>query len=80
MLSPRAEHFKVEFETTVNGGDKFVVEVTRDWSPEGSDRFYDLVQDGFYNEAGFFRVVPKFVVQFGLAAGTLDAFRRGIFL
>ena len=58
----------MEFTTTVNGGDKFVVEVNRDYAPIGSDRFYELVQDGFYDEAGFFRVVPKFVVQFGLAA------------
>merc|ERR1711916_90982 len=60
---------KVEFETTVDGGNgKFVVEVERDFAPQGSDRFFSLVENGFYNEAGFFRVVPNFVVQFGLAA------------
>lgn len=37
------------------------------WAPLGADHFYALVQDGFYTEAAFFRVVPNFVVQFGIA-------------
>ena len=56
--------FKVKFETTK--GD-VMVEVLREWSPLGADRFYQLVSDGFYNENRFFRVVPGFVVQFGLS-------------
>lgn len=42
--------------------------IHRDWAPRGVDRFYTLVQQHFYDKAGVFRVVPKFVVQFGLAA------------
>ncbi len=57
--------FKVEFTTTA--GD-FVVEVHRDWAPLGTDRFYNLVRHGFFTNASFFRVVPNFVVQFGLNA------------
>lgn len=57
--------FKVRFTTT--GGD-FVVEVHRDWAPLGADRFYNLVRHGFFTNASFFRVVPNFVVQFGLNA------------
>lgn len=45
-----------------------VLEVTRSWAPLGADRFYSLVLDGFYNQAAFFRVVPDFVVQFGISA------------
>ncbi len=45
----------------------FVVQVNRAWSPRGADRFYNLVKNGFYDGAGFFRVVPNFVVQFGLS-------------
>src|SRR5262249_55676356 len=57
------DSFKVKFETTQ--GD-FVVEVTRAWSPNGADRFYNLVKNGFFDEVRFFRVVPNFVVQFGI--------------
>jgi peptidyl-prolyl cis-trans isomerase A (cyclophilin A) len=57
--------FKARFITTA--GD-FVVEVHREWAPLGADRFYNLVRRGFFTNAAFFRVVPGFVVQFGLNA------------
>src|SRR5260370_28250522 len=57
--------FKAQFTTTK--GD-FVVEVHRDWAPIGADRFYNLVKSGFLDDAAFFRVIPRFVVQFGLNA------------
>ncbi len=59
------DSFNVKFQTTA--GD-FVVQVTRSWAPLGADRFYNLVTHGFYDEAAFFRVIPGFVVQFGLSA------------
>lgn len=55
--------FKVKFDTSKG---VFVVDVHRDWAPLGADRFYELVKDGFYDQARFFRVVPGFVVQWGL--------------
>jgi peptidyl-prolyl cis-trans isomerase A (cyclophilin A) len=57
--------FKARFSTSA--GD-FVVEVHRDWAPLGADRFYNLVRYGYFTNASFFRVVPGFVVQFGLSA------------
>ncbi|MGO9336480.1 MAG: peptidylprolyl isomerase [Terracidiphilus sp.] len=57
--------FKAKFTTTA--GD-FVVEVHREWAPLGADRFYNLVRYGYFTNAAFFRVIPGFVVQFGLSA------------
>jgi peptidyl-prolyl cis-trans isomerase A (cyclophilin A) len=56
--------YKVKFDTSK--GD-FVVEVHRDWAPLGADRFYNLVKNGFFNDARFFRVISGFMVQFGIS-------------
>lgn len=56
--------YEVTFTTTK--GD-FVVRVTRAWAPTGADRFYNLVKHHFFNGAAFFRVLPNFMVQFGLS-------------
>jgi len=62
----------VSFETNVILNDQpappIVLEVTRSWAPLGVDRFYALVQDGYYNQAALFRVVPDFVLQYGISA------------
>lgn len=55
--------YKAAFDTSAG---RFVVEVHRDWAPKGADRFYNLVKNGFYDNCRFFRVVPNFMVQFGL--------------
>jgi len=74
LLNPASLHakapelFKAVF-TTAKGD--IVVEVHRDWAPLGADRFYNLVKNGFFTNAAFFRVVvsPRpFIVQFGLNA------------
>ena len=57
--------FNVKFMTTAGA---FTVTVHKDWAPIGAQRFYELVRSGYFDETGFFRVVPNFVVQFGLAA------------
>src|SRR6266566_964131 len=59
------ETFQVKFVTT--RGD-FTVTVNRTWAPIGADRFYNLVKHHFYDNASFFRVVPGFIVQFGISA------------
>ncbi len=55
--------FKVKFSTSK--GD-FTMEVTREWSPRGADRFYALVKNGYYDDVVFFRVVSGFMAQFGI--------------
>lgn len=55
--------YKVRFEASC--GD-FVIEVDRSLAPLGADRFHALVKAGFYDECRFFRVVPGFVVQWGM--------------
>ncbi len=56
--------YTVTFKTTKG---TFTVGVHRTWAPHGADRFYNLVKAHFYDGAKFFRVVPKFVVQFGIS-------------
>ena len=51
------------FDTSVGS---FVIEVHRDWAPKGADRFYNLVKNGFFDNTRFFRVMPGFMVQFGI--------------
>lgn len=63
MTKTAPNEFSAKFETSA--GD-FVVEVKRELSPNGVDRFYNLVSNGFYNEQRFFRVVPGFIVQWGM--------------
>jgi peptidyl-prolyl cis-trans isomerase A (cyclophilin A) len=62
--SPQAPaEFKVRFDTSKG---PVVIEVHREWAPNGVARFYELVKGGYYDEARFFRVVPNFVVQWGI--------------
>jgi peptidyl-prolyl cis-trans isomerase A (cyclophilin A) len=56
--------YQAKFTTTQ--GD-FIVEVHRDWAPLGADRFYNLVHYGYFDGNSFFRMLPGFVVQFGIS-------------
>jgi peptidyl-prolyl cis-trans isomerase A (cyclophilin A) len=55
--------YRVDFDTSKG---PFVIEVHRDWAPNGADRFYNLVKNGFYDNTRFFRVIEGFMVQFGV--------------
>src|SRR5437588_1307377 len=55
--------YKVDFDTSAG---MFTVEVHRDWAPNGADRFYNLVKNGYFDSVRFFRVIPGFMVQFGI--------------
>jgi peptidyl-prolyl cis-trans isomerase A (cyclophilin A) len=55
--------YNVTFDTSAG---EFVVKVTRDWAPNGADRFYNLVKNGYYDDVRFFRAIAGFMVQFGI--------------
>ena len=59
------DKYKARFDTSAG---VFVIEVTREWAPLGADRFYNLVKNGFFDEARFFRAIEGFMVQFGIHA------------
>ncbi|HYL78928.1 MAG TPA: peptidylprolyl isomerase [Bryobacteraceae bacterium] len=56
--------YRVLVETTKGS---FVLEVTRALAPRGADRFYHLVQAGFYDDSRFYRVIAGRFAQFGIA-------------
>ncbi len=60
---PQQGTFIVKVESSA--GD-FTIEVHRDWAPIGAARFYQLIKAGYYDECRYFRVVPGFMVQFGM--------------
>jgi peptidyl-prolyl cis-trans isomerase A (cyclophilin A) len=55
--------FRVRLDTTKG---PIVIEVHRDWAPQGADRFYELVTGGYYDDNRFFRVVARRWAQFGI--------------
>ena len=66
--SPEMNHrapdlFLVRFVTSK--GD-MLIEVHRDWSPHGADRFYNLVRASYYDGDRFFRIKQGCWVQFGI--------------
>src|SRR5215472_2834369 len=71
LLHPRAPElnrrapasFDVRLETSKG---VILVEVHRDWAPHGTDRFYNLVQAGYYDDDRFFRVISGHWAQFGI--------------
>jgi len=55
---------RAEFITTKGN---FTVDIYRQWSPLGADRFYQLIKSGYYNNTILFRVVKDYLVQFGVS-------------
>jgi cyclophilin family peptidyl-prolyl cis-trans isomerase len=57
------ERFNVRVETSKG---VILIEVHRDWAPNGADRFYNLVRAGYYDQARFHRVIEGRWAQFGI--------------
>ncbi len=75
-FSRQAPHaFHVLLETTKGN---ILLEVHRDWSPNGADRFYNLVRTGYYNDNYIFRIHPGLWAQFGINGdpGIAQAWRK----
>ncbi|HXC34991.1 MAG TPA: peptidylprolyl isomerase [Candidatus Acidoferrales bacterium] len=64
LTATAPDNFKAVFNTTKG---KFTIDVTRSLAPNGADRFYNLAKSGFFTDIAFFRVIPGFMCQFGIA-------------
>jgi peptidyl-prolyl cis-trans isomerase A (cyclophilin A) len=79
-VSPDLWYFQIPT-TVINDGididddndGMIIIEVNRTWAPIGADRFYSLVKDNYYNCAAFFRVVPNFIIQWGVASSSEES-------
>ena len=58
------DKYTVELDTTQGA---IVFDVRREWAPHGADRFYELVQNGYYTDVAFFRVISGFMAQVGIS-------------
>ena len=57
--------FTIIFETDVPGN--IELNCSRALAPLGADRLFAATRAGFYNDSALFRVVPGFVLQFGIS-------------
>src|SRR6476659_7623039 len=55
--------YRVRLDTTKG---PIVIAVHTDWAPRGSQRFYQLVVDHYFDDTRFFRVVKGQWAQFGI--------------
>src|SRR5262249_25597125 len=60
---PAPDFYRVKLETTKG---PILIDVHREWAPNGADRFYHLVRAGYYDDTRFFRVVHGRWAQFGI--------------
>ena len=63
----RGQHAEVKCTTTAG---PITMRFHRAWSPNGYDRASSLFEKGYYDNSHFFRVVPHFLVQFGITYST----------
>merc|ERR1719162_2482025 len=62
------EDFRVKFDVkTEAGAGSFIIKVTEAWAPIGAAHFKKLVEKSHFDDTRFFRVIPSFMVQFGIS-------------
>ena len=57
---------------------EIVIETRPEWAPLGVEQLHTLLDDHFYDNAKFFRVVDNFVVQFGIPAVPSNKYKKPI--
>ncbi|CAF1125057.1 unnamed protein product [Rotaria sp. Silwood1] len=64
----------IRFDTDVNGSkNPIIINITQNWSPIGANHLFDIINSDFYSvPSAFFRVVPNFVVQFGISGDPIQ--------
>lgn len=58
------DQYTVALDTTKGA---IVIDVRREWAPNGADRFYELVNEGYFTDVAFFRVIGGFMAQVGIS-------------
>jgi cyclophilin family peptidyl-prolyl cis-trans isomerase len=61
--------FQVSLQVQMREGQvgEIVIEVLPEWAPLAAKRFQGLLEAGFFENARFFRVLPGYIAQFGIA-------------
>ncbi|CAF2134844.1 unnamed protein product [Rotaria magnacalcarata] len=64
----------IRFDTDVKGSkNPIIINITQNWSPIGANHLFDVINSSFYSvPSAFFRVVPNFVVQFGISGDPIQ--------
>jgi peptidyl-prolyl cis-trans isomerase A (cyclophilin A) len=57
------DEFTIALDTTEG---EVLIDVHREWAPNGADRIYTLVRLGYYDDTAFFRVIEGFMAQVGI--------------
>ena len=61
---PAPDIYRIQLDTSKG---KIILEITRALAPRGADRFYHLVETGFYDDSRFYRVIKGRFAQFGIS-------------
>ncbi|CAK0824162.1 unnamed protein product [Prorocentrum cordatum] len=67
-MPPFDARFDVALKGNLQENASFTVRVHPEWAPLGASQFKKLVEQGWFDDAAVFRVVPGFIAQFGLPA------------
>ncbi|CAF1473508.1 unnamed protein product [Adineta ricciae] len=65
---PSTYCIRLDTDVESGNGSSIIINITQNWAPIGANHLFDIINSQFYaTPSAFFRVVPKFVVQFGIS-------------